>query len=34
MEMHAKGTPAAEIRTAVDKKYAGVGKPMPTPLPK
>jgi hypothetical protein len=34
MKKHQAGTPAARIRRDVDAKYAGVGKPMPTPLPK
>lgn len=34
MERHAKGTPAADIRRELDAKYAKVGKPMPTPLPR
>jgi hypothetical protein len=34
MTKHRAGTPLAEIRRDIDARYARVGKPMPTPLPK
>jgi hypothetical protein len=34
MKMRQAGTTPAQIRREVDAKYARIGKPMPTPLPK
>jgi hypothetical protein len=34
MTKHRAGTPLAQIRRDVDATYGGIGKGMPTPLPK